>query len=261
MKRKRMKTLKILGLTLILSGCIYAGDISIWGSDNGLFSDFRGYKINYLDDEGPKLVKTEDITDTSFEVNKQLIAYKGYPLADTRYYTRNYYTTKAIVAPTDVYLSSGLSPLEIKADVKYDVIGEVTIDGLLYGLVSAGTSRNVFLVDNDGKIYPKVGMIKNDRLILSDVDYMINPENFRFETVSSSKVVQSEMTTGFEIRYSGLKLNRIILTVMEYNGEDSGVFVDYNYPNRPGIIDIRGLKIKVYQATENKLEYMIVTGN
>lgn len=253
-----MKILKVLGLTLILSGCIYAGDISIWDGQKDLFSRFSSYKITYLDDEGPKLVKTEDITDTSFQVDKLLTAYKGYPIVDTKSYTRNYYTTKSIVAPTDVYLSSGMSPLEIKADAKYDVIGEVTIDGQLYGLVSTGVAKNVYLVDNYGKLYPKVGLISNDRLILSDTKYIIHPEDFRFETVSSSKVVQSEMTTGFEIKYSGLKLNRIILTVMEYNGEDGGVFSDYNYPNRPGIVDIHGIKIRIYQATDNKLEYMIV---
>ena len=57
-----------------------------------------------------------------------------------------------------------------------------------------------------------------------------------------------------------MKLNRIVFTVMEYdqtNGQ-SGEFVNYNYPNRPGEIDIRGIKIRVFEANDAKIEYMIV---
>lgn len=254
-----MKIFKILTLPLFLSGCIYAGDMSLWNTRYDLFSRVDSYPIEYLEEEnGPKLVKSEDITDTSFQVNKLLTAFKGYPLVDTKSYTRSYYTSKSIIAPTDVTLSSGLSPIEIKAEGKYDIIGEVTIDGLLYGLVSTSNSNNVFLVDNDGKLLPRVGMIRDDKLILSDVKYIVYPQDFHFETVASSKVVQSEMTTGFEIKYSGLKLDRIVLTVMEYDGQDGGIFTEYNYPNRPGIVDLHGIKIRIYQATENKLEYMII---
>lgn len=46
---------------------------------------------------------------------------------------------------------------------------------------------------------------------------------------------------------------------MVFASGESGNFVNYSYPNRPGEIDIRGLKIRVFEANDAKIEYMIVT--
>lgn len=116
-----MRALKVLGLTLCLSGCIYAGEISLWPGRDDFIAGLSSYSIEYLDKDGPKLIKTETVTESDFAPNKMLTAYKGYSVADTKSYTRNYYTQESIVAPTDAVLVSGLSPLSIKADKKYDI--------------------------------------------------------------------------------------------------------------------------------------------
>ena len=236
-----MRALKVLGLTLCLSGCIYAGEISLWPGRDDFIAGLSSYSIEYLDKDGPKLIKTETVTESDFAPNKMLTAYKGYSVADTKSYTRNYYTQESIVAPTDAVLVSGLSPLSIKADKKYDIIGRTDIDEVVYALVPNPEGKDVFLVKNDGTLLNQVGLIRGDKVKLLDTKY--------------------EMTWGFEIKYAGLKLNRIVFTVMEYDqaGGESGNFVNYSYPNRPGEIDIRGLKIRVFEANDAKIEYMIVT--
>ena len=255
-----MKTLKVLGLVLSLSGCIYAGNISFWPERDSFVAGLSSYDIDYLDEDGPRLIKTETVTDSNFAPNKMLTAYKGYSIADTKSYTRNYYTQESIVAPKDASFVSGLSPILIEAKKKYDVIGRVEIDDVAYALVPNPDGKDVFLVANDGKPLNRVGIIRSDKLKLLDTKYQITPENFRFEPVTTSKIVQSEMSWGFEIKYAGVKLNRIVFTVMEYDQTDgqSGEFVNYNYPNRPGEIDIRGIKIRVFEANDAKIEYMIV---
>ena len=256
-----MKTLIILGLAVILNGCIYAGEISFLPERNDLIADLSSYHIEYLNKSGPKLVKTETVTESDFAPNKMLTAYKGYSIADTKTYKRNYYTQESILAPTDAELNSEQSPLYIKADKKYNIIGQVEINGLIYAVVPNPNGNEVMLVDNNGYLFNQLGVIRNDRLVLLEAEYIIQPKDFHFEPVTTSKVVQSEMTWGFEIKYAGIKLDRIVFTVMEYNpnNDDSGEFVKYNYPNRPGEISIRGLKIRVYEANDAKIEYMIIT--
>lgn len=254
-----MKILKVLGLVLLLGGCIHAGPISFFESRSDFLANATSYPIDYFDDTGPRLIKSETITDTGFPQEKLLTAYKGYPVVDTKTYTRNYYTQESIVAPKDATLISGLSPIEIDANKKYDVIGQVTIDDILYAVVAAGASRTVFLVDNYGKVYHNIGVIKNDRLVLlTETNYIVNPEDFRFESVSATKMVQSEMTKGFEIRFDGIKLDRVVFNLMEYHNGEAGSFSNFNFPRRPGVVDIRGLKIKIFEANDSKIEYMIV---
>ena len=53
-----MRALKVLGLTLCLSGCIYAGEISLWPGRDDFIAGLSSYSIEYLDKDGPKLIKT-----------------------------------------------------------------------------------------------------------------------------------------------------------------------------------------------------------
>lgn len=56
-----MRALKVLGLTLCLSGCIYAGEISLWPGRDDFIAGLSSYSIEYLDKDGPKLIKTETV--------------------------------------------------------------------------------------------------------------------------------------------------------------------------------------------------------
>ena len=46
---------------------------------------------------------------------------------------------------------------------------------------------------------------------------------------------------------------------MNYDaGGATGEFTNYSFENAPGIVEIAGVKIKVFSANDSKLEYMIV---
>lgn len=255
-----MKILKISGLVLLLSGCIYAGEVSVLPQRDAYIMDMKSYGIDYYGEKGPNLIKSENVVDTGFAPNTVLTAYKGHPMVDTRNYTRNYYSQEEIVANSNAYMTSGLSPVKFESKKKYEVLGQVKVGGILYGVVSTNDSKDVILVDNDGKVFNQIGSIKNDRLVLLDTKHHVNPESFRFEPVEKTKMLQSEITKGFEIRYEGIKLDRMVFNLMEFGAgsDEEGEFSRFNFPNRPGMVDIRGVKVKVFEATPDKIDYMIL---
>lgn len=254
-----MRTLKILGMTLCLSGCIYAGDVNVFPWRNDFVAGWSGYKITYLDQKTEKLLSTENLHESSFTANKLLTAFKGYPIADTKSYSKNYYVQESLVAPVDATMTSGISPAKVKGGQKYDVIGEVTIDGKLYYLIDSGHSTFVFLVDEDYTLQSHLGNIRGDKLILSEETFAISPENFKFEPVTKSRMLQSDMVKGFEIKFEGVQNGMMLFTLMQYDaGGATGEFSNYNFDNQPGIINIAGVKIKVFSADNSRLEYMII---
>lgn len=254
-----MKTLKILAMVSCLSGCIYAGEVSLFPQRSDFVAGLKGYQIEYLDRKTEKLLETETLHQSSFKANKLLTAYKGYPIADTKSYMKNYYVQESLVAPSKALMHSSLTPAEIKAGKKYDVIGQTTIDGVDYYLISSESKTYVFLVDMNYVLQRHLGTIRNDKLILVEEKFAIDPENFKFEPVTKSRILQSDMVTGFEIKYGGVKNDAMNFTLMQYDsGGSTGEFVNYSFENAPGVVEIAGVKIKVFSADDSRLEYMII---
>ena len=80
-----MKKISALIALFSLSGCLYAGDISVLESRKSFVERWSSYPITYFD-QGSKLVKTEYITDKGMPVNEVLTAYKGYTVVDAKTY-------------------------------------------------------------------------------------------------------------------------------------------------------------------------------
>jgi len=254
-----MKTLKILALTLCLSGCIYAGEVNLIPWRNEFVSGWSGYSIVYLDQQNERLLTTENLQDSSFKANKLLTAFKGYPVADTKYYSKNHYVQESLIAPVDAKMFSGSSPAEIKGGKKYSVIAKTKIDGNVYYLVNSEDSTFVYLVDKDYKLQRNLGTIRNDKLVLLEDSYTVEPEGFQFEPITETRVLQSDIVNGFEIRYEGVQNGMMLFTLMQYDaGGSTGEFSNYNFDNQPGIVNIAGVKIKIFNADDSKLDYMIL---
>lgn len=254
-----MKALKILGVVLCLNGCIYAGEFTLFPQRNDFMAGLSGYQIEYLDKKSEKLLETETLHESSFKANKLLTAYKGYPIADTKSYMKNYYVQESLIAPQKAVMTSGLTPSEISAGKKYDVIGQTKIDGVQYYLISSDSPAYVYLVDENYTLQRHLGTVRGDKLIMVEESFIISPANFKFEPVTKSRILQSDMVTGFEIKYEGVKNDTMLFTLMQYDdGGSTGEFVNYSFDNTPGVIEIAGVKIKVFSANDSKLEYMIV---
>lgn len=105
-----------------------------------------------------------------------------------------------------------------------------------------------------------MGQIRNDKLVLLDTVYVPYPEDIRFEPVTSTSSKQSKPTKGFELKYEGLQDGKIAMTYFDYGSldSDSGVFENLTTPNKEGEINVRGTRLNILQATDQKLDYMII---
>ena len=254
-----MRALKTLGLVLILSGCIHAGELNFWPGRANWLSNLSSYPIDYMGQAQERLLGSETMHESNFKANKLLTAYKGYTVVDTKSYHKNYYVQESLIAPGNAMLSSGVSPSFIEGGKKYEVFGRTSIDGKTYYLISSDSPTTVFLVDENYTLQKHIGTVRNDRLVLLSDTFTITPEDFQFEPVTKSRMLQSDMVDGFEIKFNGVKNNIMTFTLMQYDsGGSTGEFHTYNFENKPGIIEIAGVEIKIFGADDSRVEYMIL---
>ena len=254
-----MRALKLLGLVLSLSGCIYAGEFNFFPDRVNWITDLTTHPIQYLNTTGERYLGSETMHESNFKVNKLLTAYKGNTVVDTKRYDKNYYVQETLVAPSNAMLSSGASPSFIEGGKKYELFGKTRIKGKSYYLIASDSPTTVFLVDQDYALQKYVGSIRENKLVLLSDTFTVTPEDFKFEPITKSRVMQSDMVGGFEVKFNGVKNNIMTFTLMEYDsGGATGEFKTYNFENVPGVINIAGVDIKVFSADDSRVEYMIL---
>lgn len=255
-----MKKLAVLFSVLALSSCANMVGKDIGSFRNAPFEYFSTYSISFYDDEEDKLVKSEYITEDSFKNNVILTAYTGYTVIDTKTYRKDYYRSEILTPNMNGALNSGSVPVGFKKGEKLKAIGQVSIDGTDYVLVEANMKGYVVLVKQDGGFYDNIGQIRNGRLALIDTEFVPYPDNLKLIQVTSSKSTQTEPVKGFDVKYEGIKLDRMQFTILDYSTAqgDRGKFENISFPNKPGIISINGIGIKVLQADKQRIDYIIL---
>lgn len=254
-----MKNL-IAGLSLFcLASCVYAGNVSIWPWRNNLIERYNSIPIEYYNGD-EVLVKSEYITEKNFQPNQILTAYVGYSVVDLKTYRKDFYKSEYVRPAMNGVLNSASIPVAYKKSEKLKIVGEVVIDGERYALIPTNLPDFVVLSSQNGVPGRKIGQIRNGRLVLLDSEFIAYPADFHFEPVTSSRSEQTEPVKGFDIKYDGVKLDRMIFTYYDYANSqgDSGRFENLSFPNRPGVIDIYGIGIKVLHAGNQKLDYIIL---
>ena len=227
-----MRALKLLGLVLGLSGCIYAGEFNFLPDRVNWITELTTYPIQYLNTNGERLLGSETMHESNFKVNKLLTAYKGNTVVDTKMYNKNYYVQETLIAPSNAMLSSAVSPSFIEGGRKYELFGKTHIKGKVYYLISSDSPTTVFLVDQNYTLQKYVGSIRENKLVLLSDTFTVTPEEFQFEPVTKSRVMQSDMVGGFEVKFNGVKNNIMTFTLMEYDsGGATGEFKKYNFEN------------------------------
>jgi hypothetical protein len=71
----------------------------------------------------------------------------------------------------------------------------------------------------------------------------------------------SNVKKGYEVKYGGLKLDRVWFDYLDYdkNNQNGGVFEKISFPNMPGLITINGVNMRVLDANEDTLTYIILS--
>jgi len=127
-------------------------------------------------------------------------------------------------------------------------------------LIPTDIENYVVLVDAKGLVYEKIGQVRGSRIVLVNTRYVVSPNDFRFEIVTSSKSKQSRPEKGFDIKYGGIKLDRMVFTYLDYSKLDGerGYFEDITFPLDQENIEIEGSGFKVLKATKDKIDYIIL---
>lgn len=253
-----MKKAFILCATLCLNACIYAGEVDVWSGRREWVAGFGSYNIDYKNNV-TKLVKTEQINEKSFKLNEIYTAFKGYSVLSDKTFEKQYFVKEKVRANGNVVLSSASVPYEYKNNQTFDILGYVNIDDKTLALVPTNMDDFVVLFDvKTGKLYDKTGMIKNKRLVILDVDYVPTNANFRFEPVFITNITQTKPNKGYDIKFDGVRMERMWFVYYDFADDDSGNFKEYSFPAKPALIGINGVKIKVLDVSEEKVDYMIL---
>ncbi len=252
-----MKKIGLLFL-LLVSGC----------SANGYLWDARQWWINYTTsysidfyESGERKIGEELVNERSVKSGEILTAYVGHSVVSDKIYQITNYESNLVRANVDGYMGSATAPEEVHAGTTLPVIGAVEIDDVEYRLVSSNLENFVFLIYPDGSFYHKMGRITGNRLFILDAEFVPLPTNLRMEPVKITRSEQTKPVKGYDIKYAGVNLDRMMFTYFDYSkyqNTDAGEFEDISFPLKRGPIDINGLKIKVLNADRHKLEYVLL---
>ena len=253
-----MKRAFILCTLMCLNACVYAGEIDVWSGRRAWFDNLNSFSIDYKNNAA-NLVKTEYVNEKSFKVNELRTAFKGYSVLSDKTFARQYYVTEKVRANSDVVLSSVSAPYIYKNNETLNIIGFVTIDGTQYSLIPTNLDDFVVLANRKtGELYPQTGMIKDKRLVLLRQDFVPNNKDFRFEPVFITKTEQSKPVKGFDIKYDGVRLERMWFVYYDYEDSTTGDFKEYSFPAKPGMINIKGVKLRILSVDDQRVDYMVI---
>ena len=253
-----MKKVFTLGAFLLLSACSFAGKIDFMPNRNAWIESFNSYPIDYSNAQ-MKLVKTERINEKSFKSNELRTALIGYSLLSDKTFVRHYYAAEKFRAVGNVILSNSSTPYVYHDNDTFELIGTVDIDDVQYGLLPTDLKDFVVLFNlKNGKIYPYTGMIKNERLVLLRQEFVPDNEKFYFEPVYITKIDQSKPVKGFDIKFDGVRQERMYFVYYNYANNQTGSFHEYSFLAQPGLIDVQGIKLKILSVDAQRVDYMVI---
>lgn len=252
-----MKKLRLLML-LFVAGCTsngYVWDVRKWWLDYN-----NSYVISFYDNSEKK-VNEEYVNEQSVKSGEILTAYIGHSVVSDKIYRITTYESNLVKANVTGYMNSASVPGVVTAGKPLEVIGTIEIDGNELRLIPSQLDNFVFLINPDGSFYNEMGRIRDKRLYILDAEFVPSPDDLRMEPVKITRSEQTKPVKGYDIKYQGVNLDRMLFTYFDYNeykDVDAGAFEDISFPLKRGPIDINGTKIRVLNADRYKLEYILL---
>ena len=144
---------------------------------------------------------------------------------------------------------------------EYDVVGWSKVDGVRYSLLDSGLDDYVFLFDEHGNFYNKAGKIDDGVLKILDEEIFVYPSDVKMQTIAKMRDEVSNVKNGYEVKYGGVKLDRIWFDYMDYDQDynNGGEFEKISFPNKPGLIMLNGKGLRVLKADKDTITYMVLT--
>lgn len=245
---------------LVLFGCIRAGDYDLAPVRTKLVNSIRGYSIDYADNE-EKLVGDESLRENNVVLNKSITVKKGDSILSDKTFDKKTYQNFVYRVNKKGVINTLTYPLKLDNKKDYLILGWVKIDGKKYSILESDIDDYVFLFDEDGNFYKRSGLIEDKNLKLLDEDLFIYPSDLKVMQIAKMRDEISNVKKGYEVKYGGLKLDRVWFDYLDYdkNNQNGGVFEKISFPNMPGLITINGVNMRVLDANEDTLTYIILS--
>lgn len=252
-----MKKVILLLMTGIISAC--ASGLNLYPERSLWVESFSTYPIHFFSGE-PELANTEYVEEKSVKSNTALKAYAGYSVLSNKTYQVQQYRELLLKPNENGVMNSASVPGLFFADKPVKIIGTTIIDGVEYRLVPSELNNFVFMIKPNGEVYDEMGQIRNKRLAILEATFVPTPETLRLLPVKNAKTVQTKPVKGFDIKFDGVRDGKIWFTYLDYKqaAGEGGEFENLGFPNKDGIINIKGNKIKILSVDNQKLDYMVL---
>ena len=251
---------KIVALVLcgMLAGCLRAGSYDLIPVRKKIADSITGYQIDFVDQE-EYFVASKNEREHDYVMNKAITVKKGEPLFSDKSFVRNIYSSVVYKPNKKGVLQNQSFPMRMDNKQEYKIIGWVNVDGVKYSILQSDLDDYVFLFDEQGNFYKKAGWIENGVLKLLDEEIFAYPSDLKMQSVVKTREEVSGVESGYEVRYDGVKLDRIWLDYMVYDDNQiSGNFEKLSFPDKPGLIMINGKGLRILKADNDTLTFMIL---
>lgn len=247
---------------LNLSACINAGDFDLLPVRRKILNLYKGYSINFYDNK-EALIGKERIHENDYQMNKAITVKKGEDVLSDTLMDKRTYQRFFVKFNKKGSLDNRIYPMNVNADDEYKIVGWVTIDNDEYTLIESPLENYVYLFDSKGNLYEKGGKIVDNRLQLMEDTVFAYPTDLKIKVVNKMRDDVSNVKKGYQVKYGGIKFDRLFFDYLGFDSENDtmGEFKQINFPNKPGLIVINGIGLRVLNASDNSITYMILIDN
>lgn len=256
------KIIVCLLLCLNLCACVRAGDYDLLPIRKKIYNLYKGYSINFYDNK-EALIGEERIHENDYQMNKAITVKKGEDVLSDTLMDKRTYQRFFVKFNKKGSLDNRIYPMNVNADDEYKIVGWVTIDNDEYTLIESPLENYVYLFDSKGNLYKKGGKIVDNRLQLMEDTVFAYPTDLKIKVVNKMRDDVSNVKKGYQVKYGGIKFDRLFFDYLGFDSEDDtmGEFKQINFPNKPGLIVINGIGLRVLNASDNSITYMILIDN
>ncbi|MBE6443352.1 MAG: hypothetical protein E7020_01635 [Alphaproteobacteria bacterium] len=247
-------------LCVFLAGCIRAGDYDLMPVRSKILNSVNGISIEF-NEGGEEFIASQALREHDYTLNKAITVQKGDAILSDKTFNKDTYRTWIYRPNKKGAINNHAFPMKLDNKKEYDVVGWSKVDGVRYSLLDSGLDDYVFLFDEHGNFYNKAGKIDDGVLKILDEEIFVYPSDVKMQTIAKMRDEVSNIKNGYEVKYGGVKLDRIWFDYMDYDQDynSGGEFEKISFPNKPGLIMLNGKGLRVLKADKDTITYMVLT--
>lgn len=135
-------------------------------------------------------------------------------------------------------------------------IGDVNINGQGFLVFEPERDGRMILIDQNGQVMHNIGLYHRGELLVSEDVTVVSPKDLRLLKTTDVKHAESAPQIKYEIKYNGFVDDNMEFIYTDYTtGRIDKIFA---FPKHQHIINVNGIHIKVLNATENNIEYILL---